>query len=109
MSPAISEAFLNQIVPTCGVPVVFSVGLATPSRPRNARDKLFVLKLTRLNTGYLNPRASETVMSLAAASEERKARLLALRKRRAGDDADDTRYVTPGFRWNLVLMLCLKW
>ena len=48
-------------------------------------------------------------MSLAAASEERKARLLALRKRRAGDDADDTRYVTPGFRWNLVLMLCLKW
>ncbi|KAH9996853.1 mRNA splicing factor [Russula vinacea] len=29
-------------------------------------------------------------MSLAAASEERKARLLALRKKRAGDDVDDT-------------------
>ncbi|KAF8478510.1 mRNA splicing factor [Russula ochroleuca] len=29
-------------------------------------------------------------MSLAAASEERKARLLALRKRRAGEDVDDT-------------------
>jgi len=29
-------------------------------------------------------------MSLAAASEERKARLIALRKRRAGEDVDDT-------------------
>ena len=39
-------------------------------------------------------------MSLAAASEERKARLIALRKRRAGEDVDDTRYVASSLRWN---------
>jgi hypothetical protein len=45
-------------------------------------------------------------MSLAAASEARKARLLALRKKRAGEDAEDIRYVTPGFQTKLVLMSC---
>jgi hypothetical protein len=34
-------------------------------------------------------------MSLAAASEARKERLLALRRKRAGDDAEVTRYVLP--------------
>jgi hypothetical protein len=43
-------------------------------------------------------------MSLAAASEERKARLLALRKKRAGEDVEDTRYVDPKVLPELVLM-----
>jgi len=38
-------------------------------------------------------------MSLAAASEARKERLLALRRKRAGEEVEDTRYVTPSFRW----------
>ena len=41
-------------------------------------------------------------MSLAAASEARKERLLALRRKRAGEEVEDTRYVTPSFRWNRI-------
>ncbi len=33
-------------------------------------------------------------MSLAAASEARKERLLALRRKRAGEEVEDTRYVS---------------
>src|SRR5579863_10380764 len=41
------------------------------------------------------------VMSLAAASEARKERLLSLRRKRAGEDDPDTRYVTPSFFFSL--------
>jgi len=41
-------------------------------------------------------------MSLAAVSEARKERLLALRRKRAGEDVQDARYVTTSFfsPWN---------
>jgi coiled-coil domain-containing protein 12 len=42
-------------------------------------------------------------MSLAAASEARKERLLALRRKRIGEDVQDTRYVNTSFFFSLEL------
>ncbi len=100
MSPAISEAFLSQIV----------------FRGLNAECQLSVsnvqfssvqlkARLTNWRASHVShrPRAASLttfVMSLAAASEARKARLLALRKKRAGEDVEDVRYVTPDFQRN---------
>ena len=44
-------------------------------------------------------------MSLAAASEARKERLLALRRKRAGEDVQDTRYVNASFFFSLELKM----
>jgi hypothetical protein len=78
----------------------------TNSHSIDATLEAHTLNLLSISKSSQTP---NVVMSLAAASEARKARLLALRKKRAGEDTEDIRYVTPGFKTKLVLMSCPKY
>jgi hypothetical protein len=62
----------------------------------------------RIDDKYLasQPQHSFMTMSLAAASEARKARLLALRRKRAGEEVEDIEYIPVFFR-ELILTWCV--